>query len=128
LTVLPLILFNSSLHVIQAVGDFDSDQKAGLNTFVVKFGKDRSILVAGLLCLASIFIFTSYFFLSLIPSDYLMITIVVFPLFLPITYYFIRVLGKPSSENVLRLTRITRRLGPLILLSIWVFIFFAKRF
>jgi 4-hydroxybenzoate polyprenyltransferase len=128
LTVIPLILFNSSLHIIQAVGDYESDRKAGLHTFVVRYGREKSVLVAGLMSLASILSLAFYFSLSLIPIDYLMVIFLLLPLMLPIVFRYIRVLREPSRESVFRLTRITTKYGPPILFFIWIFVYFLKNF
>ena len=45
----PLMLAHSSGHILQALGDYEADHKTEVQTFVVKYGRKKGIIVLGLL-------------------------------------------------------------------------------
>jgi 4-hydroxybenzoate polyprenyltransferase len=45
----PLILIHCGTHIFQAVGDYEVDRKNGVRTFVVKYGRKKGTIVAGLM-------------------------------------------------------------------------------
>lgn len=52
-SAIPLMLAHSSGHILQALGDYEADSKNGIQTFVVKHGGKKGIIIMGLLSLTT---------------------------------------------------------------------------
>jgi 4-hydroxybenzoate polyprenyltransferase len=126
LTAIPLFFYHSGSHVIQAIGDYEADRKMGLNTFVVKYGRKKSMIVAGSMFFIALFSLLTYFALGLFPTGYLLVLFVILPFSYPLFLFYFKLLKNPSSYRVSRLTKITRRLGPPALAIIWIYGFFIR--
>jgi len=48
---MPLMLIHCGGHIIQAVGDYESDRKTGVHTFAVRYGKKKGVILAGFMFL-----------------------------------------------------------------------------
>jgi len=65
-SAIPLMLFQSGGHIIQAVGDYEADRKTGVQTFVVRYGKKKAVAVAGIMFLAAALLPFMYLALGLL--------------------------------------------------------------
>ncbi len=111
LGAVPLMLIQCGGHVIQAVGDYEADLKTGVQTFVVRYGRRRGGIVAGIMFLIaglSPFAFSAF---GLLPYKHLLLFPVILPLTLPIAMRYHDLLKDPSSKNVVRMQRTAKKYG-----------------
>ncbi|MCW3980683.1 MAG: UbiA family prenyltransferase [Candidatus Bathyarchaeota archaeon] len=111
LGVVPLILIHCGGHIIQAVGDYEIDRKMRVYTFVVKYGKKKGVIVAGILFLLAGFLPLVYSVFALLPYMHLLIFFILFPLSMPIIKRYSAVLKKPSSQNVINMQKTATKYG-----------------
>ncbi len=111
LGAVPLMLIQCGGHVIQAVGDYEADLKTGVQTFVVRYGRRRGGIVAGIMFLIaglSPFAFSAF---GLLPYKHLLLFPVILPLTLPIAMRYHDLLKDPSCKNVVRMQRTAKKYG-----------------
>ncbi len=111
LGVVPLMLIHSGGHVIQAVGDYEADRKMGVQTFVVRYGKKKGVVVAGLMFLLACFSPFIYSVFGLLSYRHLFMFFILFPLSVPIIKRYVAVLKEPSTKNVINMQKTATRYG-----------------
>jgi 4-hydroxybenzoate polyprenyltransferase len=93
------------------VGDYEADLKTGVQTFVVKYGRNRGVIVAGIMFLMaglSPFVFSAF---GLFPHRHLLLFPVILLLTMPIVMRYLDVLKDPSPRNVIRMQRTAKKYG-----------------
>jgi len=45
ISAIPLMLAHSSGHILQALGDYEADHKTGVQTFVVRYGRKKGVIM-----------------------------------------------------------------------------------
>jgi 4-hydroxybenzoate polyprenyltransferase len=111
LAVVPLMLIHCGGHIIQAVGDYEVDLKMGVHTFVVRYGKENGVIIAGFMFLLvsfSPFVYSVFGFLS---YKHLFLFFVLFPISVPIIKRYVTMLKNPSTKNVVTLQRTATKYG-----------------
>ncbi len=111
LGAVPLMLIQCGGHVIQAVGDYEADLKTGVQTFVVRYGRKKGVIVAGVMFLVaglSPFVFSAF---GLLPYRHLSLFPVILLLTVPIVMRYLDVLKDPSPKNVIRMQRTAKKYG-----------------
>ena len=126
LSVIPLLIFQSAGHIFQAVGDYEADLKGDIHTFAVKFGKKTSVRLAELFLVTSALL--PILFWLLIPSlpGFLQWYMGIFIFCVPVFYYLMNSLKDPSRESIDTLRCISRRVSPLILSMIWIYVLILR--
>jgi len=109
LSAMPLILFHCGGHIIQAVGDYEADLKTGVRTFVVKYGRKKGVIVAGLMFLTATFAPFLYSALGLLSYVHLLLFPLVLPLLVPIILRYVDLLRNPSTTNVINVQKTTKK-------------------
>jgi 4-hydroxybenzoate polyprenyltransferase len=111
LGAVPLMLIQCGGHVIQAVGDYEADLKTGVQTFVVRYGRRRGVISAGIMFLSaglSPFVFSA---LGLLPYKHLLLLPGILPLTVPIALRYLDVLKDPSPRTVVRMQKTAKKYG-----------------
>ena len=111
LGVVPLMLIHSGGHIIQAVGDYKADRKMGVHTFVVRYGRKKSTIVAGFMFLLACFSPFVYSVFGLLSHRHLFMFFVLFPLSVPIIKRYAEVLKEPSTKNVINMQKTATKYG-----------------
>ena len=96
---------------MQAVGDYEADLNTGVQTFVVKYGRKRGVIVAGFMFLIAGFSPFVYSAFGLLPYIHLFLFFALFPLSVPIIMRYADVLRNPSTKNVITMQKTTRVYG-----------------
>jgi 4-hydroxybenzoate polyprenyltransferase len=126
LGAVPLMLIHSGGHIIQAVGDYEADQKTGVHTFVVRYGRKKGVMVAGFMFLIAGFSPFVYSAFGLLPYKHLFLFFILFPLSIPIIMRYADVLKNPSTKNVMDIQKTTRRYGIIGVTVIWAYALLVK--
>jgi 4-hydroxybenzoate polyprenyltransferase len=111
LCALPLVLIQCGGHVIQAVGDYEADLKTGVQTFVVRYGRKRGVIVAGFMFLMaglSPFVCSAF---GLLSHRHLVLFPLILPLTVPIAMRYLDVLKDPTPRNVIRMQKAAKKYG-----------------
>jgi 4-hydroxybenzoate polyprenyltransferase len=111
LGVVPLMLIHCGGHIIQAVGDYETDRKMGVYTFVVKYGRKNGAIVAGFMFLLAGFSPFVYSVFGLLSYRHLFMFFIVFPLSVPIIKRYAAVLKNPSTKNVVNMQKTATKYG-----------------
>jgi len=111
LGVVPLVLIHCGGHIIQAIGDYEVDRKMGVCTFVVRYGKKKGAIVAGLMFLSACFLPFIYSVFGLLFYRHLLMFFILFPLSIPVIKCYAAVLKKPSTRNVLNMQKTATKYG-----------------
>jgi 4-hydroxybenzoate polyprenyltransferase len=115
LAIIPFFFFQCATHILQAVGDYEADTSAGITTFVVKYGKWKSIRIAELFLLTSLLLPLFYGILNLLLTNY---TIWYLTLLIPSLIFFGYLkcfFSEPSKQNIDKLALIAKRAAPIVL-------------
>jgi 4-hydroxybenzoate polyprenyltransferase len=126
LGAMPLMLIQCGGHIIQAVGDYEADRKTGVHTFVVRYGRKMGVVVAGFMFLMaslSPFVYSAF---GLLPYRHLFLFFILFPLSTPIIMRYANVLKNPSTKNVIKVQKTTRKYGIIGVTVIWAYVLLAK--
>ncbi|MDH5754831.1 MAG: UbiA prenyltransferase family protein [Candidatus Bathyarchaeota archaeon] len=126
LSAIPLMLAHCSGHVLQALGDYEADRKAGVQTFVVKHGRKKGAALMGLLSLATgafPFIYTGF---GLFSPSYIPLFFIPLPFCIPIARCYVNVLKDPTTENVVALHKTLRKWGVLIMFVVEIYVLAGK--
>jgi len=126
LGAMPLVLIHCGGHIIQAVGDYEADLKTGVQTFVVRYGRKKGVIVAGLMFLIASFSPFIYSVFGLLPYRHLFLFFVLFPLFTPIIMRYADLLKNPSTKNVIKIQKTTKKYGIVGVTLIWAYALLAK--
>ena len=111
LGVVPLVLIHCGGHIIQAIGDYEVDRKMGIRTFVVKYGKKKGAIVAGLMFLSACFLPFIYSVFGLLFYRHLLMFFILFPLSIPVIKCYAAVLKNPSTRNVSNMQKTATKYG-----------------
>jgi 4-hydroxybenzoate polyprenyltransferase len=125
-SALPLVLIQCGGHVMQAVGDYEADLKTGVQTFVVRYGRKKGVIVAGCMFLTAGFSPFAYSAFGLLPYRHLFLFFVLFPLSVPIIMRYTDVLKAPSPKNVIAMQKTTKVYGIIGLIVILVYTMLTK--
>jgi len=126
LGAVPLMLIHCGGHIIQAVGDYEADRKTGIHTFVVRYEKKKSVIVAGFMFLMASFSPFVYSAFGLLPYRHLFLFFILFPLSIPIIMRYVDMLRTPSTKNVINIQKTTRKYGVIGVTVIWAYALLAK--
>lgn len=126
LSAMPLTLIHSGGHIIQAVGDYEADRKTGVQTFVVRYGRKKGVIVAGFMFLTAGFSPFVYSAFGLLPNRHLFLLLVLFPLSLPIIMRYVDVLKNPSTKNVINIQKTARKYGIIGVTVLWAYALLVK--
>jgi 4-hydroxybenzoate polyprenyltransferase len=126
LGAMPLMFIQCGGHIIQAVGDYEADLKTGVHTFVVRYGREKGVFVAGFMFLIAGFSPFVYSAFGLLPYRHLFLFFIVFPLSIPIIMRYLDVLKKPSTKTVINLQKSTRKYGIIGVTVLLVYALLAK--
>jgi len=126
LSAMPLTLIQCGGHIIQALGDYEADLKTGVRTFVVRYGRKRSVIVAGFMFLTaslSPFVYSAF---GLLPSRHLFLFLALFPLSIPIIKRYADMLKNPSTKNVINTQKTARKYGIIGVIALLAYALLAK--
>ncbi|MDH5362564.1 MAG: UbiA prenyltransferase family protein [Aigarchaeota archaeon] len=126
LCAMPLVLFHSGGHIIQAVGDYEADRKTGVHTFVVRYGRKKGVLVAGFMFLTAALLPFTYSAFGLLSPGHLLLFFILLPLFIPVAMRYANVLKNPSTTSVIDLHKTARKHGIIALAILWAYILLIK--
>jgi len=121
----PLTIVHCGGHIIQAVGDYEADRKTGVQTFVVRYGQKKGVIVAGFMFLIVSLSPLIYSVFGLLPYRHLFLYFVLFPLSIPIVMRYADLLKDPSTKNVINMQKTTRKYGIIGITVIWAYALFA---
>ena len=119
LSALPLFFFQVSGHIFQAIGDYNSDARSKINTFVVKYGKEKSAKFALNLFSLSTIMPILYGGLS-ITKQFQTAYTTLFLLSLPFMVYVLNIFRKPNTQNIRQISRFINKFSPFLLPSLFV--------
>ena len=126
LGAMPLILIQCGGHIIQAVGDYEADLKTGVQTFVVRYGRKKGVIIAGFMFLMASFLPFVYSAFGLLPYRHLLLLFILFPFSIPIVMRYADVLKNPSTKNVINIQKTTKKYGIIGITVLWVYALLAK--
>jgi len=128
LATTPLILFHCGAHIIQTIGDYEADREAGINTFVVRYGRKKGVTIAGLLFLSAFLLPFMCLFAGLIFPDRLVTFIMLLPLPLSIhpLLCFRHLYKNPCSSSVISLQNSVKKYGIFALLITCIYVLMTK--
>jgi len=126
LVAVPLTLIHSGGHIIQAVGDYEADSKTGINTSAVKYGKKKTVIVAGLMILTAVLSPFVYSAFGLLAYRHLLLFFILFPLSIPVVMRYADVLKDPSTRSVVNLQKTAGKYGTIAIAVVWVYAVFTK--
>jgi 4-hydroxybenzoate polyprenyltransferase len=126
-SVLPIFFFQMSGQLFQAIGDYESDKENKINTFVVKYGPDKSLKVAVYLFAISAIlpIFYGLFNLSM-NKEFLNYYLMFFLILSPVIIYLLNIFRKPSEHNIDLLSKTARKTAPFLLAVLFVCIIILR--
>jgi 4-hydroxybenzoate polyprenyltransferase len=107
----PLMLVQCGGHVIQAVGDYETDLKTGVQSFVVRYGRKKGVIVAGVMFLMAGLSPLAFSALGLLPYRHLFLFPVILPLTAPIIMRYLDVLKDPSPKAVVSMQKTAKKYG-----------------
>jgi len=126
LVAIPLTLIHSGGHIIQAVGDCEADSETGINTSAVKYGKKKTVIVAGFMILTAVLSPFVYSVFGLLSYTHLFLYFILFPLSIPVAMRYADVLRNPSARSVVNLQKIAGKYGTIAIAVVWAYAVFAK--
>lgn len=126
LSAMPLVLFHSGGHIIQAVGDYEADRKTGVHTFVVRYGRKKGVLVAGFMFLTAALLPFTYSAFGLLSPGHLLLFFILLPISIPVTMHYANLLKNPSTTSVSDLHKKARKYGTIALAILWAYILLIK--
>ena len=126
MSAIPLMLAHSSGHILQALGDYEADYKTGVQTFVVKYGRKKGIIVLGLLSIITGFLPFTYAAFGLLPLNYFLLFFLPLPFCIPVAKRYIIVTKNPTTENLVNLQNTARKYGIGIMAVVGVYVLVGK--
>jgi 1,4-dihydroxy-2-naphthoate octaprenyltransferase len=126
LSATPLMLVHCSGHILQALGDYEADSKAGIQTSVVKHGRKKGAALMGLLSLATGAFPFVYAGFGLLSSSYIPLFFIPLPFCIPIARCYVNVLNDPTTENVVALHKMLRKWGVLVMFVVGIYVLAGK--
>jgi 4-hydroxybenzoate polyprenyltransferase len=125
LVMMPLLLFQCSTHIFQAIGDYEADLDAGVRTSVVKYGKGKSVKMGKILLTTSLLFPLIFGVMWLSNIDYMLWYLIILLTCLPLILYFMKQKFS-SKEKIGNLTAITKKAAPIIYTILIVAVFLIK--
>jgi 4-hydroxybenzoate polyprenyltransferase len=125
-TALPILLVQSAGEIYQVVGDHEADALAKINTFAVKYGKKTSLRFATILLLITISLPIIYELLNLSLTPFLSWYLIAFIFLVPCLVYFMKRTQDASEKNFKKLRDISRRVGAVVLLVLFIYVLIVK--
>ena len=125
-SAIPLTLAHSSGHILQALGDYEADHKTGVQTFVVKYGRKKGIVVMRFLSLIAGLLPFIYAAFGLVPSSYFLLFFLPLPFCIPIARRYIITIKNPTTENVVSLQKAARKYGIIIIAVVAAYVLVGK--
>ena len=125
-SAIPLTLAHSSGHILQALGDYEADRKTGVQTFVVKYGRQKGVIIMRFLSLIaglSPFIYAAF---GLLPSSYFPLLFLPLPFCIPIARRYIITIKNPTTENVVGLKKAAKKYGIIIMAVVGAYVLVGK--
>jgi len=126
LVAVPLTLIHSGGHIIQAVGDYEADSETGINTSAVKYGKKKTVIVAGFMILTAVLSPFVYSAFGLLSYRHLLLFFILFPLSIPVVMRYADVLKDPSTRSVVNLQKTAGKYGTIAIAVVWAYAVFTK--
>ncbi len=126
LATTPLTLFHCGAHIVQTIGDYEADREAGINTFAVKYGTKKGVIIAGLMFFSAFLSPFPCLFAGLVSLDHMIFYIALLPLSIHPLLQFRRLYKNPSSSNVISLQKSVKKYGILILIIGWIYVLMTK--
>lgn len=123
---IPLMLVHSSGHILQALGDYEADYKMGVQTFVVRYGRKKSIIVIGFLSFITGFLLLIYAAFGLLPFNYLLLFFLPIPFCIPIAKRYITTTKNPTTENIISLQKTAKKYGIIIVAVVGAYVLVEK--
>jgi 4-hydroxybenzoate polyprenyltransferase len=115
---LSLTLAHSSGHILQALGDHESDEKQEVQTFVVKSGRKKAIIIMGVLSIIAGIVPFIYAARGFLPANLFLVLFLPLPFCLPVVWKYITLASKPTTQNALSLQKTTRKYGIIVMVLI----------
>lgn len=125
-SAIPLTLAHSSGHILQALGDYEADHKTGVQTFVVKYGRKKGIVVMRFLFLIAGLLPFIYAAFGLVPSSYFLLFFLPLPFCIPIARRYIITIKNPTTENVVGLKKAAKKYGIIIMAVVGAYVLVGK--
>ena len=126
MSAIPLMLSHSSGHILQALGDYEADQKTGVQTFAVKCGRKKGIIIMGLLSImAGLFPFI-YAAFGLLPINYFLLFFLPLPFCIPIAKRYLIATKNPTTENLVNLQKTARKYEIVIMAVVGAYVLVGK--
>jgi len=122
----PLMLAHSSGHILQALGDYEADHKTGVQTFAVKCGRKKGIIIVGLLSLITGLFPFIYAALGLLPFNYFLLFFLPLPFCMPVAKRYLIATKNPTTENLVNLQKTARKYGIAIMVVVGAYVFVGK--
>jgi 4-hydroxybenzoate polyprenyltransferase len=126
MSTIPLMLSHSGGHILQALGDYEADHETGIQTFVVKCGKKKGIIIVGLLSLITGLLPLIYAAFGLLPINYFLLFFLPLPFCIPIAKRYIIATKNPTTENLVNLQKTARKYGIVIMAVVGVYVLVGK--
>jgi 4-hydroxybenzoate polyprenyltransferase len=127
ISAIPLMLAHSSGHILQALGDYETDRENGVQTIIVKYGRKKSIVIMGLLSLAAgLLPFVYVAFAIVLPSIYFPLFFLPLPFCIPIAKRYVITIKDPTTENVVSLQKAVRKYGTVIMALVCAYVSIGK--
>jgi len=126
LTTISLTLFHCGAHIIQTIGDYEADREAGINTFVVKYGKKKGVTISGLMFLFAFLLPLICLFAGLVSPSHLILFFMLLPLSIHPLLRFKHLYEDPCSSSVISLQESVKKYGILALLIAWIYVLMTK--
>mgnify|MGYP001442291706 CR=1 FL=1 len=121
LCVIPLFFFQIATHIFQAIGDYEADKGEKITTFVVRYGKERAAKIGVLFASLSLILPIIYGVLNFaVATEVMYWYLIVLLFFLPFAVYLMKLSANPTSKNIDRLMRVSRRFTPILLLVLYL--------
>jgi 4-hydroxybenzoate polyprenyltransferase len=126
IATMPLILFHCGAHIIQTIGDYEADEQAGVNTFVVRYGRKKGVEIA-LLMFISVFLFPFIcVFAGLVSFSHLIIFAMLLLLSIPLLLRFKYLYENPCLSSVISLKKSAKKYGILALIIALIYVLIMK--
>lgn len=126
MSAIPLMLAHSGGHILQALGDYEADHKTGVQTFVVKCGRKKGIIIVGLFSLITGLLPFIYAVFGLLPFNYFLLFFLPLPLCIPIAKRYIIATKNLTTENLVNLQKATRKYGIIIMAVVAAYVLVGK--
>ena len=106
---IPLMVYQSGGHIVQAMGDYSADKTNGLSTFPVRFGQRKAAMLASFFLLTAIVSSALFVLTEVIYPIELLPALLLMPWFLPALRDLLNLYEHPSEESSLRLQRTAKK-------------------